>query len=175
MGDLASPADETTVSFCKKTTTSQFVAYTRFRGVVNVPAHIWVVRDWARRCGLDLVGPPACVFLVNGGGPSEALCEVQWALPEIAGSTGDEIGLRWLEPQDVVAAYYREDAASLRGTFERLYAWGAGKGYSMTGERRDIYHSYVKRPTENRLTEIQLYIEDPCRSAGILSASGPSR
>jgi hypothetical protein len=54
-------------TFSEKLTERCMMAYTSFRGLVNVASRIWMVRDWAKAEGHDLVGPPQCAFYPHGG------------------------------------------------------------------------------------------------------------
>ena len=85
------------IPFAGKMSEARFVAYTRFRGVVNTASRIWMVRDWAKRNGYHLEGAPSCLFVSPNGNPGETQCEVQWAIAEAPGPIEGEIGVRWLE------------------------------------------------------------------------------
>ena len=149
------------IPFAGKMSEARFVAYTRFRGVVNTASRIWMVRDWAKRNGYHLEGAPSCLFVSPNGNPGETQCEVQWAIAEAPGPIEGEIGVRWLESRAVLVAYHRGDATTLHSTAEALRTWGAAQGYRVTGERREIYHSDARTPLADWTTEIQIYVEGP--------------
>ena len=89
-----------------KTTERRFVAYTRFRGILNAPSRIWMVHDWAKSKGYHLVGTPCCLVDPNAAETEERPCEVQWEIAEPVEPTDGEVGTRWAGPPSAVATPY---------------------------------------------------------------------
>ncbi|MGC9346519.1 MAG: GyrI-like domain-containing protein [Anaerolineae bacterium] len=141
----------------------QLVACVRFRGLLNVASSMWILRDWAKRKGCTLIGPPSCVFGLGGEELQQTPCEIQWAVSAPVSPTDAEIVVKWLARRTVLAACHRGNITELHTTIEALRVWAHAQGYQTTGERREVYHSNVKVPKEDRVTEIQLYVEADSR------------
>ena len=158
MSTLSRP-NHSSFPFFEKMTEPRLVAYTRFRGVLNAPSRIWMVRDWAKRTGCHLVGPPQCVFYPEGTDPEQQLCEVQWAIAEAAVPDDGEVGLRWSGNRPVIATYHLGKPSTMHDTALALETWGQANGYRLTGASREVYYFDLKAPSDNWITEIQLYVD----------------
>lgn len=141
----------------EKMTEPVYVAYTRFCGVINAPARIWMVRDWARRNGYHPIGAPHRLLYFDEEG-HEAWCEVQWPIAENAAPREGEVGVKFLEPARVVATYHQGDTSTIQVTIERLRAWSQAHGYRIVGPPSEIYEFDVRQPAEHWITEVQLPI-----------------
>ena len=145
--------------FSEKLTERWMMAYTSFRGVVNVASRIWMVRDWAKASGYDLVGPPQCVFYPNGGDHGHEVCEVQWEVSEGSEPVAGEVGLKWAEPGLVVSACHAGAPSTIPETLRALGAWAEAHGYRLSGAWREIYRFDRTRSPESWVTEIQLLVD----------------
>jgi hypothetical protein len=146
-------------AFSENFTERRLIAYTRFRGVVNLPSRIWMVRDWAKAHGYELVGPPQCVFSPNGYDQEGEVCEVQWEVVAGPEPVTGEIGLKWAEPGLVVAALHAGAPSTIPETLRTLGGWAEARGHKLSGTWREIYHPDRTTPTGSRITEIQLPVD----------------
>lgn len=143
-----------------KITEPMLVAYSRFRGLVNAPSRIWMVRDWASREGYHLIGAPRCIFHFNGADADMLVCEVQWRVAEDLPPSEGEVGVRWLAPQRVIATYHQGDTVTLDVTARGLRAWGEAQGLHIAPSPCEIYWFDVRAPREHWITEIQFPVEE---------------
>ena len=118
-----------------------------------------MVRDWARAHGVELVGPPQCVFFPNGGDREGEICEVQWEVAAGLEPVTGEIGLKWAGPGRVVAACHRDGAAAIPETLRALRSWAEARGLRLSGVWREVYHPDRTPSTGGRITEIQLPVD----------------
>ena len=146
-------------AFSETFTERRLIAYTRFCGVVNLPSRMWMVRDWAKTQGYELVGPPQCVFFPNGCDREGEVCEVQWEVVAGPEPVAGEIGLKWVGPARVVAGCHRGGPAAIPETVGALRAWAEARGLRLSGTRQEIYHPDRMPSTGGRITEIRLPVD----------------
>ncbi|MCU0522221.1 MAG: hypothetical protein MUF84_16195 [Anaerolineae bacterium] len=164
-------ADYKRLSVIEKQTDPKLVAYTRFRGVLNAPSRMWMVRDWAKRSGCSLIGPPQCVFYAGETDPERRLCEIQWQIAEGWVSAEGEISSKRLSSTTVIAAYHQERPLTIRNTELALAAWAKAHGYRLTGTCCEVYHPDAEGQSEHWITEIQLFTDGACPTYGLFEGS----
>jgi effector-binding domain-containing protein len=70
-----------------------------------------------------------------------------------------EVGLKWAEPELVVAALHTGALSTIPETLRALGDWAEGHGYRSRGVWREVYHFDRTSSPESRITEIQLPVD----------------
>ncbi len=173
----------------EKMTEARTVACTRFYGLPEVGRRIWMVRDWLLTKGIDISGPPSCIFYpaenTAGAASENALCEVQWDLPQSPGQSVDStpgweearnggaeedadmpglpigrtINIKHVMPERVLSTLHRGDTDTIDQTLCFLEHAREEKGYEKAGPHREIYLFDVFHPKSMWMTEIQVPVK----------------